>query len=234
MSAFFNYLKMNSLTNILNRCKAFSKIILSPKPYKKLDFSEANKDLLQRDLSETKTFSSYVFEEMLSNNAFIGIGGYDENRIIYRHRQHFTKEENPRCIHLGTDIWTDAGDPVYAPLDREIHSFTFNDQYGDYGPTIILKHKLEETIFYTLYGHLSLDSLDGLFEGKRILSGEKIASIGDYPTNGDWTPHLHFQIIADMSVYKGDFPGVCSLQDREYYLSVCPDANLILRIEENN
>lgn len=225
---------MNSLSSILIRHKEFSKVILSPKSYKKLDFSGSNHDLLKRDLSETKTFSNYVFEELLLNNTFIGIGGYNENRVIYRQLDHFIKEENPRCIHLGTDIWTNAGEPVYAPLDGEVHSFAFNNQYGDYGPTIILKHELEGTIFFTLYGHLSLDSLDALYEGKRILSGEIIALIGNYPTNGHWPPHLHFQIIADIGTYKGDFPGVCSIQDREYYLSLCPDANLILRISENN
>ena len=108
--------------------------------------------------------------------------------------------------------------------------FAFNNQYGDYGPTIILKHQLEGQTFYTLYGHLSLDSLDGLYENKPVLAGEKIASIGNYPINGDWPPHLHFQIIIDMGIYKGDFPGVFSIQDQEYYLSVCPDPDLILRV----
>ena len=226
---------MVSLIDILKNHKEFSKVISSSKPYKKLDFSENNKDLLQRDLSETSVFSDYVFKELLLNNTYTGIGGYNENRVIYCQKEHFTKqEENPRCIHLGTDIWIEAGEPVYAPLDGEVHSFAFNNQYGDYGPTIILKHQLEGQTFYTLYGHLSLDSLDGLYENKPVLAGEKIASIGNYPINGDWPPHLHFQAITDIGEYKGDFPGVCSIQEREYYLSLCPDANLILKIEENN
>ncbi|WP_229254359.1 peptidoglycan DD-metalloendopeptidase family protein [Dyadobacter sp. NIV53] len=199
----------------------------------KLDFSESNRDLLHRDLSETSVFSDYVFKELLRNNTYTGIGGYNENRVIYKQKEHFTKqEENPRCIHLGADIWADAGETIYAPLNGEVHSFAFNDQYGDYGPTIILKHELEGHPFYTLYGHLSLDSLDGLYEKKPVLAGEKIAAIGNYPVNGDWPPHLHFQIITEISTHKGDFPGVCSIQDQEYYLSVCPDPDLILRVEK--
>lgn len=222
---------MISLIDILKSHKEFSKIISSSKPYKKLDFSENNKDLLQRDMSETSVFSDYVFGELLLKNTYTGIGGYNENRVIYRQKEHFTKqEENPRCIHLGTDIWTEAGEPVYAPLNGEVHSFAFNNQYGDYGPTIILKHQLEGQTFYTLYGHLSLDSLDGLYENKPVLSGEKIALIGNYPVNGDWPPHLHFQVITEIGTYKGDFPGVCSIQDQEYYLSVCPDPRLVLGI----
>lgn len=225
---------MALLADILKEHTEFSKVILNPKPYKRLDFSETNKDLFQHDFSETRIFSDYIFDELLLNNSLIGIGGYNENRVIYRQKEHFTNnEENPRCIHLGTDIWTNAGEPIHAPLDGIIHSFAFNDHYGDYGPTIILKHELAGIVFYTLYGHLSLDSLEGLYEGKQFVSGQKFALIGDFPINGDWPPHLHFQIITDMGNYKGDFPGVCSIPDREYYLSVCPYPDLILRISEN-
>ena len=221
---------MKPLSEILRGHRHFEKVIANRKPYKKLDFSAANRDLFNQDLKETDVFSAYVFDTMLSKSQFIGIGGYGENRIIYRQREHFTSQESPRSIHLGTDIWADAGEPVYTPLDGEIHSFAFNNQFGDYGPTIILKHELEATPFYTLYGHLSLNSLDGLFAGRIVTAGEKIAEIGSYPENGDWPPHLHFQVISDIGNAEGDFPGVCSLPDRNYFLSLCPDPNLILRI----
>jgi murein DD-endopeptidase MepM/ murein hydrolase activator NlpD len=222
------------LEKILSRHLRYEAVIRSKKPFRRLDFKENNPDLLHRHLSETRDFSSYVFDVMLSGNQYTGIGGYRENRIIYRHRKHFAADaENPRSIHLGTDIWAQAGEPVYAPLAATVHSFAFNNHYGDYGPTIILSHQLEATRFFTLYGHLSLTSLDDLYEGKAIGAGTQFASIGPYPENGDWPPHLHFQIIRDMGSYTGDFPGVSSFQDKEYYFSLCPDPNLILRIDEN-
>ncbi|MCF0059431.1 peptidoglycan DD-metalloendopeptidase family protein [Dyadobacter sp. CY356] len=221
---------MKILAEILREHPRFEKIISSPKPYRKLDFSESNKDLLAQDLTETAVFSDYVFEVMLSKNEYIGIGGYDENRVIYRQRDHFTNQENPRSVHLGVDIWTEAGEAVYAPLIGTVHSFAFNNNFGDYGPTIILKHELGGFEFYTLYGHLSLESLDGLYKGKPVNAGEKIASIGNFPENGDWPPHLHFQVISEIGEYKGDFPGVSSLEKREYFLELCPDPNLILRV----
>ncbi|KAA6440110.1 peptidoglycan DD-metalloendopeptidase family protein [Dyadobacter flavalbus] len=224
---------MLKLTDLLQKHPEFDAVIRSQKPYRKLDFSKNNEELLRLDLSETAVFSEYVSNRLLSCNEFTGIGGYAENRVIYRNMRHFTSEQNPRSIHLGTDIWTDAEEPVYAPLNAKVHSFAFNNQYGDYGPTIILCHELQEITFYTLYGHLSLQSLDGLYEGKSIASGERFASVGTYPENGDWPPHLHFQIIEDMKNYSGDFPGVSSLPDQPYYLSICPDPNLILRIPEN-
>ena len=221
---------MKSLSKALRDYPHFEKVISSKKLYRVLDFSENNKDLLSRNLTETSVFSSYVFEEMLSQNQYIGIGGYDENRVIYRQREHFTNLENARSIHLGVDIWADAGEPVYAPISGEVHSFAFNNYPGDYGPTIILKHELEDLPFYTLYGHLSLQSLDKLYVGKLINAAEQIATIGTFPENGDWPPHLHFQIISEIGKYNGDFPGVSSLVDREYFLSLCPDPNLILRM----
>lgn len=221
---------MKTLPEKLREYPLFEKVISSAKPYRKLDFSESNKDLMAQNLTETAVFSDYVFDIMLSKSEYIGIGGYDENRVIYRQRDHFTNQENPRSIHLGIDIWAEADEAIYTPLKGTIHSFAFNNNFGDYGPTIILKHELENTEFYTLYGHLSLKSLDGLYEGKPVKAGENIATIGNFPENGDWPPHLHFQIISDIGEYKGDFPGVSSVENREYFLRICPDPNLILRV----
>ena len=225
---------MRTLQEMLRKHTGFAPVIKSAKPFKRLDFSATNEALLQRDLSETSTFSDFVFKEMLEGNAFVGIGGYAENRVIYRQRKHFNDEaKQPRSIHLGTDIWANAGEAIHAPLDGTVHSFAFNDHYGDYGPTIILAHSISNITFYTLYGHLSLASLDGLYVGRTISANQNFAAIGTYPENGDWPPHLHFQIITDIGDFKGDFPGVSSIQDKEHYLNRCPNPNLILRIKEN-
>ncbi|NIJ55999.1 peptidoglycan DD-metalloendopeptidase family protein [Dyadobacter arcticus] len=225
---------MTELAQILLAYPRFEPIIRNVKPFRKLDFTENNSDLIRHDLSETCDFSNYVFGRMLSGNTYIGIGGYNENRVIYRQRKHFELDsENPRSIHLGTDIWEEAGEAIYSPIAGSVHSFAFNNHYGDYGPTIILRHELKGIAFFTLYGHLSATSLDALHIGKKIEAGEKFALIGPFPENGDWPPHLHFQVISDMGTYSGDFPGVSSVRNSEYYLSICPDPNLILRVSEN-
>ncbi|MCF0072576.1 peptidoglycan DD-metalloendopeptidase family protein [Dyadobacter sp. CY261] len=223
---------MSELIQKLREYCTSAPIIRNDKPYRNLDFTANNTDLLKRDLFETRDFTAYVFEELLSGNTYNGIGGYGEDRVIYRHRKHFTANaEKPRSIHLGVDLWTDAGTALYAPLDATVHSFAFNDHYGDYGPTIILVHEIAGVTFFTLYGHLSLDSLSGLYNGQHIGQGERFASIGPYPENGDWPPHLHFQVIRDMGNYIGDFPGVCNVADRDYYLNLCPDPALLLRVK---
>ena len=220
-----------SLRNALNSFPSFSPVILLEKPLRKLDFTAANRDLLTLDLADTDAFSNYVFGNLLDGNQYVGVGGYDEHRVIYRRSAQFSDYAGEeRCIHLGVDIWADALTPVYAPLPGVVHSVAFNDNFGDYGPTLILRHELGGIVFYTLYGHLTLDSLQGVAEGNEVLAGQRIAAIGNYPENGHWPPHLHFQLITDMAHYRGDYPGVASLAEREAYLANCPDPNLILRI----
>jgi murein DD-endopeptidase MepM/ murein hydrolase activator NlpD len=139
-------------------------------------------------------------------------------------------ETEPRRLHLGVDIWGSTGTKVMAPLDGIVHSFAFNNKDSDYGATIILTHHLDGVGFHTLYGHLSLNSLKNLYEGQKVTKGEVIAEFGMRFENGNWPPHLHFQVIADMQDWKGDYPGVCRFTERVQWLSNCPDPNVILQL----
>nr|MBA2330116.1 peptidoglycan DD-metalloendopeptidase family protein [Flavisolibacter sp.] len=161
------------------------------------------------------------------------IGGYDEHRSLYKRSSVFTTDDDEdRRLHLGIDIWGKPHTAVMAPLDGIVHSFAFNNAFGDYGATIILTHQLGGQTFYTLYGHLSLNSLKNLMEGERIEKGDKFADFGIPMENGHWPPHLHFQVIADLQGYKGDFPGVCKYSEREKYLANSPDPDLILQMSK--
>lgn len=190
----------------------------------KLDFSNQNADLLKLDLQSTQNFNDYVFGFLANKNKKYGHGGYLENRMIYQRSTHFQQGES-RCMHLGVDVWCEAFHPLYAPLDAKVHSFANNNNFGDYGPTIILEHKLNDEKFYTLYGHLSLSSLENIAIGDSIQKGEKFSELGPFPENGDWPPHLHFQWISDMKDLKGDFPGVCAPSELELFKKLCPDPN---------
>jgi murein DD-endopeptidase MepM/ murein hydrolase activator NlpD len=117
-----------------------------------------------------------------------------------------------------------------SPLNGIIHSFAFNNNFGDYGATIILTHNLDGFSFHTLYGHLSLNSIKNLREGNNVRKGDVIAEFGIPFENGQWPPHLHFQVIIDMEDWKGDYPGVCAESEKEKYLTNCPDPDLILQM----
>lgn len=194
-----------------------------------LDLSAGNQDLLTVDLNDSQAFTSFIFDAMREQGTPVAIGCYDEDRVIYRHSSLFDEESESRTVHLGIDLFVASGTPVYTPLPARVHSFANNDMIGDYGPTIVLEHDLEGTNFFTLYGHLSLGSLDGLSEGRWLSAGEQLARIGGNHENGGWPPHLHFQIITDMLGKRGDFPGVASHSERLHYLTLCPDPNLILQ-----
>jgi murein DD-endopeptidase MepM/ murein hydrolase activator NlpD len=199
--------------------------------YTFVDLSENNSELLKFDLSDAIAFEEFIENHLSKNKAKAAFGGYQEIRSIYKRSTVFNDNlSEERNIHIGLDLWIKAGTQVLSALDGEIHSFQNNTALGDYGPTIILKHQIDNFIFHTLYGHLSLESLDDKKIGGKVKKGETIATLGSPPINGDYAPHLHFQIIIDMQDKIGDYPGVCSKNDLAFYTQNCPDPNLLLKI----
>ena len=194
-----------------------------------LDFTSSNTTLTDDILADTALFSAYI-EKQLGRKYTYGIGGYAEHRTIYSRSARFSGLDEPRRLHLGIDIWGAAGTPIFAPLGGYVHSFAYNDHFGDYGATIILHHQLDGISFNTLYGHLSLRDLSGLQEGVYICRGAEFAHFGEPAENGNWPPHLHFQLVSEMHEKKGDYPGVCKYSEREKYLKNCPDPDVILQM----
>lgn len=194
-----------------------------------IDLSRQNEALKKIDLSNPKEFTKYIKNREKETGAKFTIGRYDEDRQIYDHSSVF-EGDSRRSVHIGLDLFVDAYEVVFAPLEGSIHSFEDNANIGDYGPTIILEHNLDNEIFYSLYGHLSSDSIKNLKKGMEVRAGEKIAEIGDFPVNGNWPPHLHFQIILDLLGNEGDFYGASTKEERDKYLEICPDPNIILQI----
>ena len=177
-----------------------------------------------------------LFGRMREAGADAGIGRYDEARLCYSSDAFAGPGgEHPerRTVHLAIDIFLEPGSSVLAPLPGKVHSVRDNAARLDYGPTVILAHEPQDApAFYTLYGHLSADSLEGLAAGMPVTKGQRIGSIGAPPQNGDWPPHVHFQIITDMLDRDGEFPGVAAASRRPVWLSISPDPNLILGIPE--
>ncbi len=196
----------------------------------RLDLTAANHEITEAMIRDTMAFTLYIENKRRTTGCRYLTGGYNEHRNIYARSEHFNTDDEPRRLHLGVDIWGKAGTPVYAPLDGIIHSYQFNDHFGDYGATIILQHQIAEATFHTLYGHLDLASLHCLKEGDPVAAGQTIGRFGLPEENGQWPPHLHFQIIYDMEGRKGDYPGVCKFSERERYLHNCPDANIIVKL----
>jgi len=241
----------NDLENVLIKNRSAFHPVVNFKPDKEklfhFDFTSANKELTSADIADTQKFSDYIERKLESRQAKFGIGGYRENRILYKRSDLFEStvsnrspfgegiEEamstiSTRSVHLGIDIWGAAGTSVFTPLGGMVHSFAFNDHFGDYGATIILQHQLDTIAFHTLYGHVSLVDIAQLHPGQYVSRGEVIAHFGKQAENGWWPPHLHFQVIGDMDLKEGDYPGVCTIAESSKYLQNCPDPDLILNM----
>ena len=193
------------------------------------NLTKSNTELSPAIVNNTPKFSAWVNKKLADNACRYGVGGYMELRTIYDGREQFDTTDESRRLHLGVDIWADAGTPVYTPLDGIIHSFQDNSNFGDYGPTIILEHDLDDLKLYSLYGHLSCESLSGLAVGMPVKSGQQIATFGAAEVNGNWPPHLHFQLMLDMQGKTGDYFGACKNSEKEIYLQNIPDPALLLQ-----
>lgn len=225
----------NCLTTVLQQHRyEFAPVVpfdLNGKNIWHIDLTAANEALHRINLADTEALEAYIFGEMKRKNAIAAVGGYNEERFLYHRSAHFDGIAEPRTVHLGIDVWAAANTPISAPLEGIVHSFANNDNFGDYGYTIILTHQLAGHTFFTLYGHLAAQSFCNLSKGKPIARGEVFACLGAPHENGHWPSHLHFQLITDMCGREGDFPGVCAKSERDRYLRLCPNPAVLLGLQ---
>ena len=183
--------------------------------------------------ADPEAYWNWLQSRFAVEKASFAIGLYGEDRDVYKGEQ-FRTAASPewRSQHLGIDIFIAAGTPLHAPLPGRVLSVADNALPFDYGPTVILEHRAGEDgpTFWTLYGHLSRETLSMVREGQSIEAGEQIGSIGGHAVNGGWAPHLHFQIITDRLEQTGEFPGVGQPSLWPIWRAISPDPNLILRL----
>lgn len=197
--------------------------------YTPLNMSDTNSDLDAYNIIDPTECQAYIDSILTVNSAQVAYGGYLEKRNLYNDKAGFLGKI-ARNIHLGVDFWAKVGTKVIVPRDGIVHSFQNNVTVGDYGPTIILQHQIEKMVFYSLYGHLSIASLDGLAVGKAFEQGEPLGTLGTPEINGNYAPHLHFQLIQDLEGKHGDYPGVCSEDKVDFYAKNCPNPSYLLKI----
>ncbi|MEE4112871.1 MAG: aminotransferase class III-fold pyridoxal phosphate-dependent enzyme, partial [Desulfobacteraceae bacterium] len=182
--------------------------------------------------ADAQAMTRLIFREMEDAGHAIGIGRYNEARVIYTADAFKVETDTApeyRTVHLGLDLFARPGEPVYAFMGGRVHSVRNNAGHQDYGPTIILSHETDSGIpFYSLYGHLAATSLDGLEPGMSVSAGQTIGTIGTSTENGGWAPHLHFQLITDLLGLEGNFPGVARPSQRRVWTALCPDPGVVL------
>jgi len=210
-------------------------VALLKEPFHVFDLSVGSQELGNNpNFEEDDRFEDYLDQIMREKKVELAIGKYNEIRPLYTTDEYIIEGNNGpqwRTLHLGLDFFAKAGTPVYSPLAGKV--FSVQDNAGDrnYGPTLILQHSMgDEGDFYTLYGHLGEEVLHQLKPGENISKGQQIATIGPRPVNGNWPPHLHFQVMLDLLDNVGDFPGVAFPHEKAIWTSISPDPNLIARL----
>ena len=188
----------------------------------------------QEDFNNLEWFQYKINQLQKDVPTKIIAGGYLEPRPIYTSSAYDRIGNNgreSRSIHLGIDYWLPSNTSAHTILEGEV-IIAINDA-GDkeYGGLVILKHQTETLTFYTLYGHLSIESTIKNKVGDILEKGTKIGELGNYPENGNWAPHLHFQVLLSLLDYKVDYPGVAYFSEIEVWKSICPDPNLLFNSE---
>ncbi len=171
-------------------------------------------------------FGQRVNQALADAGTEFAFGRWGEPRELYvssLFANESTELQEPRVVHLGVDVFCLADTPIYAPLAGRIHIKTNNAAELDYGPLLVLDHETSTgEIFFSLYGHLRAASLDEVHEGQAVSAGEQIATVGSAPENGNWPPHLHFQLILDLLGLGADFPGVARRSEQAAWLALSP------------
>jgi 4-aminobutyrate aminotransferase-like enzyme/Ser/Thr protein kinase RdoA (MazF antagonist) len=191
------------------------------------------------EVPDIEKLSKRITREIEDADCLAGIGAYAEYRLIYDDAADFVdRDGHRRNLHLGVDIFLPAESAVYAPLAGTVFSIANHAQTFDYGGTLILQHQIPQAddvalLFYTLYGHLDVNTIAHIKPGDTVKAGDQIASLGTPEQNGGWLPHLHFEIITDLLDESDNFAGAGSDACRNVWLSLCPDPNLILGMPES-
>ena len=188
----------------------------------------------QKDYSDLELFEFKINRFQKEHSSKILAGGYLEPRSVYTSTAYDkigNSGRESRTVHLGVDFWLPKGTPVHALLDGEVVVAVNDAGDKEYGGLVILKHQVEDFEFYTLYGHNSVASATKHKIGDIIKKGELVSELASYPENGNWVPHLHFQLMLSMLGYKIDFPGVAYNQQIDVWKSICPDPNLLFETE---
>ncbi len=197
-----------------------------------LDLSIGSKNLGHfQNYEDGDKFHHLMSQYFTGGNRITYAGGYGEMRPFYTSDAYERQGNNGpewRTVHLGIDIWLPPQTPIFAPFTGIVHSIQDNEGPRNYGPTLILTHEIHpDLVFYTLYGHLERNILDKWNPGDQVNEGDILGGIGYRDENGEWPPHLHFQIILDMMDHEGDFPGVCYPDESHIWKSICPDPSLL-------
>ena len=155
----------------------------------------------------------------------LGIGPWGEDRPVYSSdafRSVFAPDRR-RSLHLGLDLFAPAGTNVRTPLDGTVVDLFETDVPLDYGHAVLLRHEPDGLSFYSLWGHLSAETIRNRRIGERLKAGDVIGQLGTTSENGNWQPHVHIQLITYAPERAADVIGAGEAEYRNVWEELFPD-----------
>lgn len=122
-------------------------------------------------------------------------------------------EGDSQSPHLGIDLHAVAGTRVQAPFAGRVAFVA--------GSTVVLEHDAAGQTFWTLYSHLSPDSVAALRVGQHIVGGEGFATLSNLAK-------LHLQIVTDHLGLGAAMPHVGVGADWAVWRAISPDPSGVL------
>ena len=159
--------------------------------------------------------------------ASLGIGPWGEDRPVYTTKAFVSRMAvgKRRSMHLGLDLFLDAGANVRTPLAGKIIDLYATDLPLDYGHAVLLQHDPAEGVrFYTLWGHLSANTVHARRLGEVLEAGDVIGQLGHNTENGGWAPHLHLQILTYKPESAADVIGAGEPEYKAVWAELFPNA----------
>ncbi len=168
-----------------------------------------------------RLLNTHMFDALAQHKSNWGVCGYLEQRTLLLSDCPQMVEEQ-RFYHLGLDVILPLGTPLFAPLDGTVVEAYYEEGKGNYGGLVLLRHQIEDEIFYSLYGHLNPQKLPAV--GTQLKRGTPLGFVGDFGENGDWFYHTHVQILTERAYQAGWISkGYCSQADLPTIHEYCPN-----------
>ena len=171
-------------------------------------------------LRDPRAFTELLFGEMRRSGSAVGVGRYGEARLV----------PPDRTVHLGLDLFLEAGTPIFAPLDGTVRDVCPGDDSSDHGPAVILEHRVDgrRLTFHTLYGAFERLLSRRAGRGPAVPQGRAAGGRRRFSRERRPAAPPSFPDHPRHAGTKGGFPRLVLPGRKEVSLGFCPDPELVL------
>lgn len=208
---------------------------LSEKNYLVFDLSVGSLELSSfEEMTNKKEVIAYIYRCLKQSKKEVGICRHNEARLYYTKSQ--TNTFNTPTIHLGIDLFLNPKTSIYVPIEGILVNIIQDKHSSKQNYTLILEHRFGSSNrrFYTLYKNLDEKTVENYESGKQFLKGELLGFTGDVENTDIPLSYVHFQIILDLPEKMDTVPSVINAKQKDIWLSLCPNPNLILKIPQDS